>query len=48
MKLRLYDDGNQLLNNIEFSNINTLKAFNRSKQAAPDDKVIIMNVKSKT
>lgn len=48
MKLRLYDDGNQLLNllnEIGFSNIKTLKAFDRSKQAALDDEVIIYECK---
>ena len=44
MKLRLYDDGNQLLkllNEIGFSNIKTLKAFDRNKQPDPNDEAIV-------
>jgi hypothetical protein len=48
MKLRLYDDDNQLvslLNESGFSNVKTLKVFDRNKQSAPDDEVIIYECK---
>jgi len=43
MKLRLYDDGNQLLallNESGFSNIKTLKAFDRNNNPDPNDESI--------
>jgi SAM-dependent methyltransferase len=44
MKLRLYDDSNQLLsllNEIGFSNVSILKAFDRNKQPDQNDESII-------
>jgi len=44
MKLRLYDDGNQLfalLHELGFSNVKMIKAFDRNQQPAQNDEVIV-------
>lgn len=50
MKLRLYDDSNQLLtllNEVGFSNVKILKTFDRNKQPDPNDESIIYECRKK-